>query len=345
MILTVGYLSKWSYIFTCLVKTAHFPHAVMPTQAAQTEGLRRPIGLSGLLIKANSKIQVSYPWLQCRLLVWGKYQEKKALEVTRMRCDVLPSRGGPSTVAKILISDTGHSEFSVCGSKIETVECSPNGYSIDIVKLCEMLDKLGEKFVFCAGLPYDIFKSALNGIRYTPQNIEKRDYPFDRWSSKKCLVWYALRNNATHEERMEALNGCSVCSECNSTFRTLRKTNTRILEKQTLDSKKRKQAADSHSPMCWLSPSSKRQRMNNLKSQKKSNHKKLQRLTEKLAEMEISLDKEQSQQLGEFTQQVDSLEVDKVVSDIEDRDAAAGIKQAFLDDQKKSSKCIENGII
>ena len=142
----------------------------MTSQSTQTDGLRRPFGLSGLLLKVNCKIQVDYPWLQCCVLAWSKHQEKKALEVTRLKSDFPPDKGGPATLAKVVICYTGYGVFSVCGKDVESDECSQDGQSLDTVKR----HKLGDSFVFWAGLPGNIFKAALTGIRFTPQNLEKK---------------------------------------------------------------------------------------------------------------------------------------------------------------------------
>ena len=54
------------------------------------------------------------------------------------------------------------------------------------------------------------FKPALTGIHFTPQNLEKKNFPFERWISSKCLVCYTLSDNATNEECLDAQNGSSV---------------------------------------------------------------------------------------------------------------------------------------
>lgn len=309
----------------------------MPPQETQTEGIRKPVGFDGLLLKANCYVQIHYPWLQCRLLVWGKYQKQKALEMSRLKADILPDKGGPSTAAKVVMTDNGYCCLNVCGKEVESDMISDQD-NLNERKLDGFLKKLGDSYVLCTGLPHNIFETALNGIRYEPERLEEKKFPFARWSSTKCLLWYPLRHNASKDERDDATNGSSVCTQCNITFRNLRKTNKRIFEKKTAESRKRKQAADSHSPMCFLSPQSKKQRLLNLKTEKKVNSKKLKHLSKKLDEMKVTMHAEQSDQLGEFVKEVASPQLDEVLSNIEDRDSAEAIKKTFMEDQQKSSE-------
>jgi hypothetical protein len=134
-------------------------------------------------------------------LIWGKYNEGKAVEVTRIKSDIPLEKGGPLTVAKIVIVDSGRCVFSVNGEDIETISVGSNAETLDLKRFDKCLHNLSDSFVFCAGLPADIFKTALTAIRYEPQGLKKKSFPFERWASQKCVQWYPLRHNASRDER------------------------------------------------------------------------------------------------------------------------------------------------
>jgi L-arabinose isomerase len=75
-----------------------------------------------------------------------------------------------------------------------------------------------------------------------------------------------------------------------------------------------------------------------LKSEKKRNNLRVARLGQKVKDMEVTLDNDQSQQLGNFIQHVEPSQVDQAVQDLQDRDAAQVLKEAFFEDQRKNSK-------
>ena len=66
------------------------------------------------LILANSKS------IQIRKLFWGQYNEGQCLEITRLKTDIPPEKGSPTTVISIRIYDDGIGELIVTGSILDT---------------------------------------------------------------------------------------------------------------------------------------------------------------------------------------------------------------------------------
>ena len=75
---------------------------------------------------ANSKS------IQIRKLFWGQYNEGQCLEITpRLKTDIPPEKGGPTTVISIHIYDDGIGEFIVTGNSLDTfISFSPKNGSI-----------------------------------------------------------------------------------------------------------------------------------------------------------------------------------------------------------------------
>ena len=53
-----------------------------------------------------------------RSLVWGQFDQHHAIEISRIRADVPPQRGGPATVTVVRVTDTGQADLIVAGDVI-----------------------------------------------------------------------------------------------------------------------------------------------------------------------------------------------------------------------------------
>ena len=47
------------------------------------------------------------PVLQVRSLVWGYFDQHHAIEISRIKADIPPQRGGPATVTVVRVTDAG----------------------------------------------------------------------------------------------------------------------------------------------------------------------------------------------------------------------------------------------
>ena len=96
---------------------------------------------------ANSKS------IQIRKLFWGQYNEGQCLEITpRLKTDIPPEKGGPTTVISIPIYDDGIGEFIVTGNSLDTfIYFSPKNGSIALTnELKSSIEKLDNSYVFAA---------------------------------------------------------------------------------------------------------------------------------------------------------------------------------------------------
>lgn len=309
--------------------------------ASQTDGIRKPTVVHHTLNQISSHIFKHYPWLQCRLLTWGQHKENSAIEVTRVKVDILPDRGGPTTVAKVVLFNTGSAEFCVAGDIIETVTIfSPNQQSnaLDFSQLEYVLSNLGDTFVFCAGILKSEFNSVCSAVRYQSKSFEEKTFPFPRLISKKCLKWYRLRYNANKAETEAVLKGDNRCTECNTAYRDARKCH-RSNVKNFSETRKRRIEPTSHYPIGLLSPCSKKKRLDKLKLEKKKATSQLNRFTQKLEHLEVELSEEHSLELADFINNVQDTDLDGVLDDVDenaDADAAHALREAFHADQKRN---------
>ena len=306
----------------------------------QTDGLRKPLilnkGLSAIVGHVNN-----FPSLQCRLLQWGQYCEKKALEVSRIKADVPPEKGGPMSMASLIIEDDLKARFKVAGEIIKTCNLSKgDSESIDWEQLIGLLETMSDSYVFCAGISKEEFQSVCSGIRYQPKCLLPKSFPFERYISHGCVKWYKLRKNATYDEKKAVAEGDSRCAACNKVYRDVRQRNKGQLPKLTHEAREQRTEAGSHYPISLLSPRGVKRKMYNISLEKKKRRKQIHVLSQKLKQyMEVELSEEQSSELSCFVKNVTTNDLDQAVSNENDVTAQA-LKEAFLYDQQRNSKFV-----
>ena len=56
-----------------------------------------------------------------RSLVWGQFDQHHAIEISRIKADIPPQRGGPATVTVLRVTDAGQADLIVAGDVIESL--------------------------------------------------------------------------------------------------------------------------------------------------------------------------------------------------------------------------------
>ena len=202
-------------------------------RSCQTVGLRKVHIINPVLCKIAAYVSVNFPVLQVRSLVWGQFAQHHAIEISRIKADIPPQRGGPATVTVVRVTDAEQADLIVAGDVIESVSGLLNEGTcnfVDSEKIGKLLERLGPAHVFCAGVSKTEFQAVFSGVRYVPDSVVEKNVPFNRVASKKCLKWYTLRTNATRDERNIVLEGDNRCAECNQMYRRARSTSKRNLD-------------------------------------------------------------------------------------------------------------------
>ncbi len=60
-----------------------------------------------------SRVAADHPHLQTRFLKWGRFETASALEITRIKADLPPEKGGPSTIASVRILHSGEGQVTL----------------------------------------------------------------------------------------------------------------------------------------------------------------------------------------------------------------------------------------
>jgi hypothetical protein len=306
--------------------------------STQTDGLKRARIANGFLLKYANYIDVNYPWLQYGLHTYGKYHEHHSLDISRVKADILPSQGGPLSIAHVILLDNGVLKLTICGKDmlVTSIELGASGTGV----LQTYLENLGESYVFCKGIAHDEYSSVCTNIPYVSKGVTKVEYPFPRYVSKKCQTWYKLRKNATLAEHQFVVDGTNRCSECNTSYRYLRKLQKQEVNKLSNLRKKRTQVSSKY-PISLLPPPEKKKRISNLKQARKNSEAKLQRLHKKMEGYTITVDDEQSSELVEFLDKHVTVEkVQHVLEHSENfsNEGSHAMKEAFFKDQQRNSK-------
>ena len=76
-------------------------------RSCQTVGLRKVHIINPGLCKIAAYVSVNFPVLQVRSLVWGYFDQLHANEISRIKADIPPQRGGPATVTVVRVTDAG----------------------------------------------------------------------------------------------------------------------------------------------------------------------------------------------------------------------------------------------
>jgi hypothetical protein len=311
----------------------------LEAKSTQTDGLRRPIDLGTKLASIVQYIN-QFPSLQCRVLQYGQYGEQKAIEISRLKADLPPERGGPMSMAHITITHDLTVKFCVAGELVNsgTILCSDD--TINWEHLKTFIDLISDTHIFCAGISKAEFKSVCVGIRYEPKCLISKSYPFERYTAKRCMKWFKLRKNATKDNRIAAASGDSRCSACNKVYREVRQRNKHQLPKLTHEARKKRTEATSTYPVSLLSPRGVKRKLHSLSLEKKRRKKTISVLSDKLKKLtEVTLDEEQSSELCSFVTSVTDEQLNDALS-AEKTATAEALKAAFLHDQKRNSKSL-----
>lgn len=312
----------------------------------QTDRVINPLVLPHVLHGIVCFINTHYPELQCRSLRWGITNECHALETTRLRADIPPSKGGPFSAAKLVILNDGCTQFSVAGEILNKYQVLlKNTSEVNHETLRDALEHLKEEYVFCSGIEESEYDQVCTNIPYKPTSIIEKEYPFRRFISNKCKKWLKLRYNATQIEKKSVADGTFRCAGCNESYTELRKTNKRHSHAITSKARAQREATQSKYPIKFLTPESKDRRLMNQKLEKKKIQTQLQRATKKLEKYTIELCDEDSEQLSKYLKdEVQPQELqhafDEVANETGCPDTTEAIKKAFYDDQAKCSKLI-----
>ena len=202
----------------------------------------------------------------------GSVWPASCIEISRIKADISPQRGGPATVTVVRVTDTKQADLIVAGDVIESVSGLLNEGTcnfVDSEKTGKLLERLGPAYVFCAGVSKTEFQAVFSGVRYVPDSVVEKNVPFNRVASKKCLKWYTLRTNATRDERNIVLEGDNRCAECNQMYRRARSTSKRNLD-IPLKERLQRTRPSSNYPMHHLSPRSKDIQLPNLQKKTKT---------------------------------------------------------------------------
>ena len=306
----------------------------------QTDGIKKPLLLESNLQKIVSIVNVDYTYLQCRLLRWGSRGEHQALEVTKSQADIYNDKlPVPLTLAILTIKDTGIGKFHVAGDVLITQQIfNPEKSDIDIHALKELLEYFSSDYVFCAGIDKDEYEQVCSAIRYDPQNVIEKGYPYPRLIHPKCSKWFKLRHNAPAVERDCALKGEIRCPVCNERYRELRRTNKRQLD--SLSSRGSRTEAGSKYPIRFLSPKSVKKRRKSTQKVIKRQSAQVKRLKVKLESYNVELEEEQSKELSSFLDIIGEKDVDAAMEELGEGDNMDALKATFYEDQRKNGKDI-----
>ena len=56
-----------------------------------------------------------------RFVVLGQFDQHHAIEISRIKADIPPQRGGPETLTVVRVTDAGQADLIVAGDVIESV--------------------------------------------------------------------------------------------------------------------------------------------------------------------------------------------------------------------------------
>ena len=245
------------------------------SQSTQTFSLHTSLLLCPKLQDIKGYID-NYHHLQSGVLRWGACGELCSLDVTRIKSDLPPNKGGPAALAHIIINPDLSIKFQVAGDTIQSGTLI-DGDNINWTSLSEFIALLSDMYVFCMGIAKDELLKVCPAIRYSPKCLITKYFPFERCIAKKCNIWFKMRFNATQDERNLAAQGEARCPPCNATYRGVRRRNMKQLPQLTQAARLKRSEATSKYPIKLLSPRGVKRKLHNIRTLQNTQRKKIKK--------------------------------------------------------------------
>ena len=256
---------------------------------------------------------------------------------------------GPYHPVKLLISPTGDYEVHV-----NILDCAERG-TVDIkneAAIKELVFKISAKspYKICPGLTKGgKFNDLQEKLGYVPQNVFSVSWPWNIVRHMRCSLWH-IPGNA----RLSGVQVDQGLLDCCLNCKTLSKDLNRLIasrEDRSEGHKWQRQSASSHHAIFFLSPESKKERMRNVKNERKSFKKLAQNYWDKT---KIALGDSDSNELCHLVNEIDTSEagrkeLEKIFAEAEGTKEGRGMtlrelwrkeKLDFITDQQKNGNVL-----
>ena len=153
-----------------------------------------------------------------------------------------------------------------------------------------VIEKLGEKWFYCPGIPEQRYNNVTSNIRYSPSSYVIQRIPQPTVYSRKCIHWYKRQR-----QRVAKMAGEQICKACRGLMNDSIRTN----KKNVLDQTKKSERINPSSSinMKFLSPSSRKIRLKNKRQKTWKRKEKIKKLEDVIDKQRIILEKEQHKEM------------------------------------------------
>ena len=258
---------------------------------------------------------------------------------------------GPYLPVKLLVSPSGDYEV-----RVNILDCAERG-TVDLkneAALRELVFKISVKspYKICPGLTKGgKFNDLQEKLGYVPKNVFSVSWPWKIVRHMHCSLWHIPSNGRLSAVQINQglLDSCLNC-------KTLSKDLNRLLarrEERSEGHKWQRQSASSHHAISFLSPGSKKERMRNVKNERKYFKKLAQKYWDKT---KIAFGDSESNELCHLVNEIDTTEdgrkeLEKIFEEAEGTKEGRGMtlrelwrkeKLDFITDQRKNGNMLFN---
>ena len=248
---------------------------------------------------------------------------------------------GPFEPVSLVICENGNYEVKVYYT--DTVDSG----TVEIHNIFKVVllvkDVFMNSYTLCPGLVGIDSQLFSLGQTFLPNGIVKKDFPWKRISSKKCLVWHKPSNQVlSHTGLIDVDNNDEnltkqVCKHCREVYRCVKRD---VNQLSKTGKREERQQTSSKYPFKLLSPTSQRQRMANLRKENKK-LKRQAKLHRKRTRVNVS--NGQNSELIKLIQEIENSEegikeLESVVQDANNENQGQGdiLKEVWLKDSKEA---------
>ena len=197
---------------------------------------------------------------------------------------------------RIVLADTGAAFFQALGGE-------KHSYNQNVIANPEIIDslieKLGNNWFYCPGIPEKIYENLTPNIRYTPSGHVIQRIPRPAIYSRNCTHWYKRQRQG-----IAKMAGIQVCKSC----RTLLNNSIRSNDRNAIDRTKKLERINPSSKynLKFLSPTSRKIRLKNKRQVAWKNEEKIRKLQDTIEKQKVTLENEQNNEMADIVKIINS---------------------------------------
>lgn len=255
----------------------------------------------------------------------GDYQGARVLIASQRKLHDCPP-AGPTSLARLTVDENMQYSLQVL---LHTIESGKVESTDHFAKLCNKISDYSS-YKFCPGFEYELYmEKYYTKIRYHPSQVLITTSPFKRVQSSLCKMWHKVPKNATKAQKSSLSMLCGTCKRLRGELDRASKRCANYSPRRKI----KRQQPSSNYPLKYMSPASLKMRKRNTQHERNKDRKAL----EKYRHMEVTLDDDQSDQMVEIMDKVDTVgkkTLEEIFMEAESCGVGSSVRGIWEDDKR-----------